>query len=128
MSGCSCRTGRSVGRYELLLFVHITCLIVWLGAGILFHMLGFRADRAGDESPMRRIFDDLVAVANTVFIPSSLLVLVFGILLTLDGPWSFGDLWIVLGLAGFAIIFATACSGSRRNRSGCRPSSSATAA
>jgi uncharacterized membrane protein len=96
-----------VARYEILLFLHIAFVIFWLGAGILFHILGFRADRAGDESAMRKIFDDLVALANTFFIPSSLLVLVFGILLTLDGPWSFGDLWIVLGLAGFALTFAT---------------------
>ena len=96
-----------MARYELLLFLHITFVIFWLGAGLLFHILAFRADRASDDSAVRSIVEDLVALANTFFVPSSLLVLVFGILLTLDGPWSFGDLWIVLGLAGFAITFAT---------------------
>ena len=93
--------------YDILLFCHISFAIVWLGAGFLFHLLAYRADRANDEAGMRKIVDDLVATANTLFIPSSLLVLVFGILLVLDGPWSFGDLWIVLGLAGFAITFLT---------------------
>jgi uncharacterized membrane protein len=94
-------------RYEILLFLHITFVILWLGAGFLFHLLGYRADRADDRPGMERLTADMVATANTVFIPSSLLVLVFGILLTIDGPWSFGDLWIVLGLVGFAVTFFT---------------------
>lgn len=96
-----------MSRYEILLFLHIAFVILWLGAGFLFHVLAYRADRASDEAATEKILDDLVSLANTLFIPSSLLVLVFGILLTLDGPWSFGDLWIVLGLVGFAITFAT---------------------
>jgi uncharacterized membrane protein len=94
-------------RYDLLLFLHIAFAIVWIGSGFLFHVLGFRADRADDQAAIRKIADDLVALANTLFIPSSLLVVVFGILLTIDGPWSFGDLWIVLGLVGFALTFLT---------------------
>ena len=93
--------------YEVLLFFHIAFVIVWLGAGGLLHILGYQAERANDEPAMRKITDDLVALANTLFIPSSLLVLLFGIWLTIEGPWSFGDLWIVLGLAGFAITFLT---------------------
>jgi uncharacterized membrane protein len=93
--------------YEVLLFLHIAFVILWLGAGVLFHILGFRADRAGNEAAMRQIFDDLVALGNTFFVPSSLLVVIFGILLTIEGPWSFGDLWIVLGLVGFGLTFAT---------------------
>ena len=96
-----------MNRYEILLFFHIAFVIVWIGSGFLFHVLGYRADRANDERAVRQIVDDLVALANTLFIPSSLLVVVSGILLTLDGPWSFGDLWIVLGLVGFAITFLT---------------------
>ncbi|MDQ4018774.1 MAG: DUF2269 domain-containing protein [Actinomycetota bacterium] len=42
-----------------------------------------------------------------IFIPSSLLVLAFGIWLTIEGPWSFGDLWIVLGLVGYGLTFLT---------------------
>ena len=93
--------------YEILLFLHIGFVAIWIGAGFLFHVLGFMADRAGDEAAMRKIVDDLVKTANLLFIPSSLLVLVFGILLTIDGPWSFGDLWIVLGLVGFLLTFLT---------------------
>lgn len=57
---------------------------------------------------MRQIFDDLVALSKTLFIPSSLLVLVFGILLVADSDvWTFDMLWIDLGFVGFAITFLT---------------------
>jgi uncharacterized membrane protein len=95
-------------RYELLLFLHISFAIMWIGAGMLFHILGFRADRAHDEAAMRKIFDDLVALANVFFIPSSLLVLVFGIALVAESDFlAFDELWIVVGFVGFAITFLT---------------------
>lgn len=30
-----------------------------------------------------------------------------GVLLTIEGPWAFGELWIVIGLAGYATTFLT---------------------
>jgi hypothetical protein len=36
-----------------------------------------------------------------LFIPSGVLTLVFGVRLVFEGPWSFGDLWILVGLAGW---------------------------
>jgi uncharacterized membrane protein len=96
-----------VTYYGVVLFLHLSFAIIWIGAGMLFHVLGFRAQRSGDDQAMRYIFDSLVAMAPRLFIPSSLLVLIFGVLLTIEGPWSFGDLWILVGLAGFAITFAT---------------------
>lgn len=32
-------------RYELLLLLYIAFVILWLGSGFLFHVLGYRADR-----------------------------------------------------------------------------------
>ena len=46
-------------------------------------------------------------MAKRFFIPSSLATLVLGILLTIEGPWSFDILWVDLGLVGFAASFLT---------------------
>ncbi len=94
-------------RYEVLLFLHIAAAIIWLGAAFTLQALVFRAERAGDPAAMKVTADSAEWLANRVFIPSSLAVLILGILLTIDGPWSFGELWIVLGLVGFAITFLT---------------------
>src|SRR3954449_12014993 len=97
-----------MSRYELLLFGHVVCVILWVGGGSLFHILGFRAERTDDNEAIERIFKDLAFLGTRLFLPSSLLVLVFGLLLVWDSDfWSFSQLWIALGLAGFAITFLT---------------------
>ena len=91
--------------YEILLFLHIAAATVWLGSGFFLQMLIFRAESAGDTALTRGIASNTGWLAQRIFIPASLAVLVLGILLTIEGPWSFGDLWIVLGLGGYAVSF-----------------------
>ena len=91
--------------YELLLFGHIVAAIVWLGSGVLLDIQAFRAERAHDDEGLRRVAADSAALSLTLFVPSSLTVLVLGLLLVADGPWSFDYLWIVLGLLGYLATF-----------------------
>ena len=96
-----------MSTYEVLLFLHIAFSILWLGSGFFLQLVGVRADRSGDPVRIKTLLDDADWAANRLFIPSSLAVFVLGVALTIDGPWSFGDLWIVLGLAGYAATFLT---------------------
>jgi uncharacterized membrane protein len=91
--------------YEVLLFLHIAAAVVWLGSGFFLQMLIFRAESSDDAPFKQGIANSSGWMAQRIFIPASLVVLVVGILLTIEGPWSFGDLWIVLGLAGYAVSF-----------------------
>jgi uncharacterized membrane protein len=91
--------------YEVILFLHIAAAIVWLGSGFFLQMLVFRAGKTGDGGLMQGVASNSGWMAQRIFIPASLAVLILGILLTIEGPWSFGDLWIVLGLAGYAFSF-----------------------
>ena len=56
---------------------------------------------------MQALGDSADWLAKRLFIPSSLAVLVLGILLTIEGPWSFDILWVDLGFVGFAASFLT---------------------
>jgi uncharacterized membrane protein len=96
-----------VTLYEVLLFLHISFVILWVGSGVLFHILAFMANRTNDEAAIKKIVEDVAALGNTFYVPSSLLTLASGIWLTIEGPWSFDMLWVTLGLVGFAITFAT---------------------
>jgi uncharacterized membrane protein len=96
-----------MSRYEFLLTVHIIAAIIWLGAAFCVQLLAVRADRTRDPARKQRVADDAEWLATRLFIPFSLLVLIFGILLTIDGPWSFDDTWIILGLLGYAFSFFT---------------------
>ena len=91
--------------YEILLFLHIAGATIWLGSGFLLQVLFYRGKKTDDTVLIERISASTQWLAQRIFIPASLLVVVLGVLLTIEGPWEFGQLWIVLGLAGFAATF-----------------------
>ena len=91
--------------YEILLFLHIGVAAIWFGGAFLFFVLFQRAKMARDPQLAQGLGAHTEWMAKRVFIPSSLAVLVLGILLTIEGPWEFDQLWILLGLGGMAITF-----------------------
>ena len=91
--------------YEGLLFLHIATAVVWLGSGFFLQMLVWRAGATGNRPLLQGVASNSGWLAQRIFIPASLAVLVLGVLLTIEGPWSFGDVWIVLGLVGYAFSF-----------------------
>lgn len=93
-----------MSTYEGLLFLHVTSVAFWLGAELLVEILVHRAQRQGDPAAMRRLFDEFIAL-DPILLPATLVVLATGLAMALDGPWSFGTTWIVIGLAGFAFIY-----------------------
>jgi uncharacterized membrane protein len=94
-----------VSYYSVLLFLHVSAAITWLGSGFFLQMLLIRAEQTGDKLLTRQISGHAGWLAQRIFIPSSLAVLVLGVLLTIEGPWGFDQLWILVGLAGFAASF-----------------------
>jgi uncharacterized membrane protein len=97
-----------VSLYEIFLLGHIIAAILWLGAGFSLVVLGLLAERRSDDGAMASTLDHTNRLANVYFIPSSLLVFLFGIALVVESEaWSFGQLWIVLGLVGYALTFLT---------------------
>jgi uncharacterized membrane protein len=97
--------------YEALLFLHVAAAAIWVGSAVLYDLMFFRARRAGDRVLAERLTAHTEWFAKRLFIPTSLAVLALGILLTIEGPWGFGDLWIVLGLTGYAITFVVGVGG-----------------
>jgi hypothetical protein len=56
---------------------------------------------------MRGVFAQAEWLATRYFPPISLAVVVAGLLLVWDGPWSWHALWIEIGYIGFAATFVT---------------------
>jgi uncharacterized membrane protein len=94
-------------RYELFVFLHVTSVIVWVGAATTMDLLFFRAERLRDPLELKKTGELQEWLIPRVFIPTALSTLLFGVLLVWDGPWEFGDLFVWLGLVGFAIGFFT---------------------
>ena len=110
------RNGPSAGRalgwqpvstYELLLLLHIISAIVWVGAATTYFALELRTDLSGDFDRETSHNDDAKWLAPRLFIPASMGTLIFGVLAAIEGSWDFGSLWIIIGLAGFGVSFAT---------------------
>ena len=94
--------------YELLLFIHIGATIIWIGAGFLSLVLAIGYDKDSDEPALLRFMKDQERLALRLFVPASLVVVLMGIALVIESDaWSFDQLWIVLGLVGFAATFVT---------------------
>jgi uncharacterized membrane protein len=88
-------------RYEFLLILHVIAVIIWLGAGFTMDLLFLRAERTRDPAEIGKAGELQEWLVPRVFIPTGLLTLVLGVLLVWDSPWSFGDLWILIGLAAW---------------------------
>jgi uncharacterized membrane protein len=94
-------------RYDLYKFIHIAGAVTWAGAGVLIQVLVYRANRARDEGTIRYLFNEIGVLSKVIFIPASLAVGVFGIVMVVDGPLSFDELWLTLGLIGYIATFVT---------------------
>jgi hypothetical protein len=87
--------------YALIKFAHIACAILWVGGGFALMLAALRADRASDIAGTLQVMRIIGDLGNRLFLPMSMLTLLFG--LVMCWFWvGFGDLWIVLGLVGFA--------------------------
>ena len=94
-----------MGVRELLLLGHIMFAVVWIGSHVGMLVLGARARREGPDRIVQYVADT-VWLGNGVQAVSAVLVLVFGgVLVVVDG-FGFADLWILLGLLGFAALLA----------------------
>lgn len=92
---------------EFLLFVHITAAVIWLGGAFTFQMYGFVVRRGGDPEEMARFAGRAGSLAERMFVPASLVVILAGIGLMIEGNWDWGQLWVIFALVTFAASFLT---------------------
>ena len=93
--------------YELLKFLHVFFVILWVGSGLLWTILAFRAQRAGDPADLARRAADAEWVGMKILAPVSGIVLLLGIGMVLEGDIGFTTTWILIALVGWAISAGT---------------------
>jgi len=92
--------------YLIFKLLHVLCAIAWVGGGLTLLVASIFASRAAQPTAMFGILEMMNQLGKTWFIPASLLTVVFGaVTATFGGMW--GELWVILGLAGFASTFLT---------------------
>jgi uncharacterized membrane protein len=86
--------------HQWLVFVHVLAAMVWVGGLVALGALGTSVLRTGERDAVARFVGSFRVVGPFVLMPASILVLVFGIWLVLDGAgWSFEQTWIRLAVA-----------------------------
>jgi len=91
----------SQGVYDWIKLFHILAAIAWVGGGIFVQIYVTRLRRANEMSRLSAFGKDIERIGMTVFVPASILVLIFGIAMVWYSPaWEVGQLWVILGLVG----------------------------
>ncbi len=89
--------------YSLLLFLHLSAVIVWVGGGVMFNLIAGRATKTNDPEAIARIAEESIVLGSRYYTPAALVTLGAGIGLVLEGNWGFGRLWILIGIAAIII-------------------------
>jgi uncharacterized membrane protein len=92
--------------YDWLKFGHILMAIVWVGGAVTMQLLATRIQRIGSRQQLVEITEHIEFVATRLFIPASLILLILGIWMV-SLRWSFGQTWVLLGIAMFLYSFLT---------------------
>jgi len=90
--------------YSIVKFLHIMSATLWVGGGFALMLLAMRAERAGNIQGTLQAMRATGELGNTFFAPMSMLTLAFGLIMC----WfwvGFSELWIIIGLAGYATTF-----------------------
>ena len=91
--------------YSIVKFLHVVSAILWVGGGFVLFLLGVLAERAGNIEEKLQAMRASGQLGGRFFAPMSMLTLIFG--LVMCSFWvGFSDLWILIGLAGYATTFS----------------------
>jgi uncharacterized membrane protein len=91
--------------YEFLLFVHVSGAIIWIGGGFLFQVYGLIELRSGDAAVIARFAGNAGRIGEQLFTPTSVVVVLAGVGLMLNGSWPWGRLWVIFALVAFTASF-----------------------
>ncbi|MCU4653262.1 DUF2269 family protein [Roseibacterium sp. SDUM158016] len=91
---------------DLAVLLHVIFVIMWLGGGLAL-LVGAEVMRRKRGPASVLVVVDIVALLGPgYFVPISILTLLTGLVAAWMGP-GFGELWVALGIAGFAATFLT---------------------
>jgi uncharacterized membrane protein len=94
--------------FAIFKLVHVGVATFWVGGGLLITVLAMRAERAKSPEELLGIARQAAFAGEKLFAPASGVVLAMGIAMVINSPEiGFGDTWVDIGLAGFAITTVT---------------------
>lgn len=89
--------------YDVVVWVHVTAVVIGFGVTFAYPVIGSYVEKV--EPRAATFFHRIqAAVGKKIILPMMLLILITGIHLTIDGPWSFGDAFVSFGLTALIVL------------------------
>lgn len=99
-------TAATITTYQAYLAVHILAATIWVGGALAIQVFGMRARRATSPQRMADFSEDAEWLGTRVFIPASLVLVVFGFLLIHEVGYDY-RFWVVFPIVVWAASFLT---------------------
>lgn len=87
---------------QILLWIHIVAVIIWLGGVFMLGLLFERAQRSQDEATVLSLTRMSEFLGKAVFNPAGIITLAAGIWLVFELDYEFSEAWISIGFLGIA--------------------------
>ncbi len=92
-----------MSAYLIVKALHVAGAVIWVGGDFACLTLSMRAMHRRDIKEFMQLMPSIKFVTQFLAMPASLTALVCGIAMVIMS-WDFSQLWIILGLLGFAIV------------------------
>ena len=93
--------------YEILKLIHVLAAASWVGGVVLSQVQGAWVNKRNDPHDFNSFIDFQAYLGTRYFMPLAITVVAAGIGMVLEAEaWSFGDTWILIGIALFAASVA----------------------
>jgi uncharacterized membrane protein len=89
---------------EFWLFLHVTAAMVWIGGAVAIQVFGILTKRAADPAKSAFFATNVSWMVFRVLLPASIVVLIAGIGLKVEGHWAWSEPFIVYGLVFWALV------------------------
>lgn len=90
--------------YELLVFLHVVFAIAWVGGATYDYLIAKSVYSQGGAETRTWLTEFWDGIGTRYFIPISLGTIIFGIAAVVEGPWSFSDPFVSIGLGVFILL------------------------
>lgn len=93
--------------YDVYKLVHVLAALVWVGGGTMLVVLVLLTERENDPVALAALGKKAEFAGTRIFTPAGLVVVLFGVLMMMNGDLDWGQFWVIAGLVGFGLSFVT---------------------
>jgi uncharacterized membrane protein len=91
------------GTYQVYLAIHVIAAVIWVGGDVTLTTLGIVFERRGEGETLAALGRMGAWIGTRVYTPALFVVIAFGLAMMFEADLDFGQLWVILGLVGWAI-------------------------